>query len=280
MRDEILDKVKAFYEELPFNYSGSLADAIKDVSENPVVGYPDLDQALKSGEIKSFLEIGCGVGWLSNSVALHYGLPVKALDMTERAIARAKVVAEHLKIGSRTRFQTGNLYDFQPDGKSDMVVSIGVLPAVSDPKKAFEHLAGFVAPGKFIYLGFYHYYGRKVFRNLFDEILQKEGEDAAWAHYQTIHPLGDETLTRSWFRDQVLHPHEVWHTLEEVTQWLDEAGFRLSSTSINKFQPYQSIPDLIEMEKTYEALSYRANYKEKRYFPGFFTIMAQRQDEK
>ncbi len=32
--------------------------------------------------------------------------------------------------------------------------------------------------------------------------------------------------------------------------------------------------------KTYEALSYRANYQEKRYFPGFFTIMAQRQDEK
>ncbi len=277
MSEEIVDKVKAFYEELPFNYSGSVADACTDVSNNPVVGYPDLDRALKSREIRSSLEIGCGVGWLSNSVALHYGLTVEALDMTERAIERAKAVADHFNLGSRTRFHTGNLYDFHVDRKYDLVVSIGVLPAVSDPKKAFDHLAEFVAPGKYIYLGFYHHYGRKVFRNMFDEILENEGEAAALSHYQAIHPLGDETLTRSWFRDQVLHPHEIWHTLEEVVPWLDEAGFRLSSTSINQFKPFTSIPDLIEREKTYEVLSYRANYQEKRYFPGFFTIMAQRQ---
>jgi hypothetical protein len=72
----------------------------------------------------------------------------------------------------------------------------------------------------------------------------------------------------------VVHPHEVWHTLEEVVDWLNESDFRLVSTSINKFREFDSIAELVDMEKDYEALSHRANYVEKRYFPGFFTILA------
>jgi len=274
MNDEIATRVKAFYEELPFNYSGNPEETCKDVSANPIVGYPDLDRILKSGQIASFLEVGCGVGWLCNSVALHYDIPIEAMDLTEKAIERAKAVADRLDIGSKTRFQCANLYDFNPGKTFDMVTSIGVLPAVADPKMAFMHISRFVASKKYIYLGFYHHYGRKVFREMFDNILEKQGEKAAWSHYKAIHPLGDETLMRSWFRDQVVHPHEVWHTLEEVVDWLNESDFRLVSTSINKFREFNSIAELVDMEKDYEALSHRANYVENRYFPGFFTILA------
>ena len=66
------------------------------------------------------------------------------------------------------------------------------------------------------------------------------------------------------------------HTLEEVLGWLDEDGFTLLSTSINRYGDVSDRKALIEREAAYEALSELRNRTEKRYFPGFFTILAKR----
>ena len=47
----------------------------------------------------------------------------------------------------------------------------------------------------------------------------------------------DEVMLRSWFRDQVLHPHETQHTVEEVLPWIKAAGLEPRTTSVNEFRP-------------------------------------------
>ena len=66
------------------------------------------------------------------------------------------------------------------------------------------------------------------------------------------------------------------HTFQEVYEWLADCGFLCVATSINKFQPVQDWRKLFEEEKTMAALSYQRNYKEQRYFPGFFVVLAQK----
>ena len=46
----------------------------------------------------------------------------------------------------------------------------------------------------------------------------------------------DEQKLYSWFRDQVLHPHETQHTLEELTDVFKSCNYKIVSTSINKFE--------------------------------------------
>lgn len=277
MNESTLKIVKEFYEKLPFNYHSTPRKASRELKENPIKVYPDVDELLKKKKIKNILEIGCGVGWFTNSAAYHYKVKAKGIDLTALAIKRAKDISEILKTKEYVSFENHNLYEYEAQEKADLVVSIGVLPAVDDPLRAFQHIQKFVRPGKYIFLGFYHHYGRKVFRKYFDNILKNDGEQKAYRVYKSMHKqLKDETQLKSWFRDQILHPHEIWHTLEEVYKWFSMANFNLISTSINKFQPFDNVKDLIEEEKRYEHLACQAIYEQQRYFPGFFTVLGQK----
>jgi hypothetical protein len=112
--------------------------------------------------------------------------------------------------------------------------------------------------------------------------VSREGEEAAFRRYAALDSSrrGDEMHRRSWFRDQVLHPHESTHTLAEVAGWLDAAGFAMERTSINGFQPFERIETLFDAEQEYEEVSRRANFIEGRYFPGFFTVLARRRENR
>ena len=69
--------------------------------------------------------------------------------------------------------------------------------------------------------------------------MRKRGasEEAMLTRYKELHSgLHDDTLLLSWFRDQVLHPHETQHTLEEMVPVIMDAGMKLVSTSINRFR--------------------------------------------
>ena len=93
-----------------------------------------------------------------------------------------------------------------------------------------------------------------------------------------MHSLRDETHLRSWFRDQVLHPHETLHTIEEIIQLLPELDCRLVSTSINRFKSIEDQQKLIEEEKTWHKVAEKRLY-EKRYFPGFFVFLLQKEKD-
>ncbi|MBA3657699.1 MAG: hypothetical protein H0W69_10150, partial [Gemmatimonadaceae bacterium] len=85
----------------------------------------------------------------------------------------------------------------------------------------------------------------------------------------------DEEHLRSWFRDQVLHPHESQHTLKEMAQLISEEGATVVSTSINRFQPIEDMNELFILEQEMERAGEEA-LRKKRYFPGFFTFLVEK----
>ena len=270
--------VRDFYEGLPFNYYSSASAAAAQLRVNPLrSACPDLHELLSSANVRSVLDFGCGAGWLANTVAHHYQIPVTGIDFTAKAIARARLVSRRLDTTHLASFVVDDLFEFD-GGAADLVTCVGVLHHTRCASEGFERIQRFVAPRKYVYLGLYHLHGRKPFLELFRDLVAREGEDAAFRRYARLDSSrrGDAVHRRSWFRDQVLHPHESSHTLAEVAAWLAAAGFEIERTSINGFEPFDRIDDLLDAEKRYEEVSWRANQIEGRYFPGFFTVLARR----
>lgn len=271
------DSVQTFYQQLPFNHFGNPRTAARSLRTNPIPEtYPDAHRLLETGAISTAVDCGCGAGWLSNTLALHYEVEVTGVDFTVRALERAQEVAHRLGVHHRVRFVEADLLELVCHQSFDLVCSLGVLHHTPDPRRAFHRIQHLARPGGHIYLGLYHQPGRAPFLEHFHRIVEQEGEVAAFEAFRDLQPEPqDEEHLRSWFRDQVLHPRESQHTLREVTEWLVADGLELVSTSINRFQPFESLDSLFEMEAAYEARSQQA-LRQLRFFPGFFTLLARR----
>lgn len=278
-REVVGAAVRSFYEALPFNYHAGAQSSVQAVLANQVAAvYPDLHALLASGRVRRALELGCGAGWLANTLAKHYGVEVVAIDFTAPALGRAREVATLLGIGPRVHFVESDLFAFQSEERFDLVLSMGVLHHTGDARGGVLHAASFVAPGGQLSLGLYHAPGRRVFLEALQGVAAREGEEAAFQRYRALDRArgGDETLLRSWFRDQVLHPHETQHSLRELVEWLLPCGFELLSTSINRFEPIRDLEAVLALEPAYAERSRHALEVERRYFPGFFTALLRR----
>lgn len=265
-----------FYKSLPFNYRDSVEEHVKSLHQiDPVASYPVLVPLLRPGV--RVLEVGCGTGWLSNAIAHRYKASVTAIDFNPVAIQRAAEVAK--AAGLDTKFSVADLFRYEPSELFDVVISIGVLHHTDDCAAAVRRCCNrFVKPGGHVFIGLYHRYGRRPFLDHFQEMKEAgASEERMFAEYRRLHSqLKDETLLMSWFRDQVIHPHETQHTLEEMLPVLASVDMTLVSTSINRFEPIESTQALIEEEKTYEELA-RKRLSEGQYFTGFYVFLAQRQ---
>ena len=275
---KITETVARFYEELPFNYFGSTEEAVNNIKkQNAIAFYKNLDDLIRNENINNIIDFGCGGGWFANSAAYYYGANVKAIDITIKATTQAKAVARCLDLSRQVVYQHSDIFSFSDNKKYDLVNSIGVLHHTYDCKKAFFKISQYVLKDKYIHVGLYNYYGRKPFLAGFKKIVREKGEGAALDYFLRINPqLKDKTHGLSWFRDQVFHPHETQHTLQEICGWLKAAGFDLLSTSINQFKPYNSLEDLFMLEKSFESFSYQRNFVEKKFYPGFTSILAQK----
>ena len=56
---------------------------------------------------------------------------------------------------------------------------------------------------------------------------------------------------------------------------LEETGMELVSTTINRFQPIDSVEKLLEEEITYRDIAVQ-RLQENKYFPGFFVFLARK----
>jgi SAM-dependent methyltransferase len=272
-------EVLAFYRELPFNYRQSPDEDVRAIRASDAVrAYPILRPLLGPGV--RVLDVGCGAGWLSNSVCHHYGASVLGIDFNSVAVARAREVAAAM--GIDTRFETADLFTFEPEKPFDVVLSVGVLHHTDNCLAAVRRCCEtFVRPGGHVMIGLYHSYGRRPFLEHFRE-MQRSGasEQEMFERYRKLHAQleKDETHLRSWFRDQVLHPHETQHTLKEMVPILEETGMELLSTSINRFGAITSLEALYQEELAYEALAVE-RLRQDRYFPGFFVFLARKREE-
>jgi SAM-dependent methyltransferase len=273
-QDEISQNVLSFYKELPFNARDSVSAAAEHVRmHDPVGSYPPLRGRVKR---KRILEVGCGVGWFSNGLAFHHNARVTGIDFNPVAIERAEATARALKLTSR--FSVQNLFEYSPPERFSLVVSLGVLHHTSDCEGAVRRICKhFLDERGTVVIGLYHTFGRKPFLEHF-RTLQKSGasEDELLKEYGRLHNLSDDaTHLRSWFRDQVLHPHETQHTYAELRSIIESEGLRISSTSLNRFNPITSHEEIEIQELQCKQVSLNA-ISEGRYYPGFFVVVAER----
>ena len=255
MFTHISKNVLEFYKELPFNYRESVEEQALSVLQNKNT-YDILNPFLKPNT--KVLEIGCGAGWFSNSIVYHNDCDVTAIDFNPIVIERAQFVAEYLGQHSKVNFQVADLFEYKIE-PVDLIVSLGVLHHTEDCMGALTKICQ--SAENHIFIGLYHKYGRKPF---LEEFKSMDNEDKMFERYCELDSrFTDETHLRSWFRDQVLHPHETTHTMEEVNEILYENNMELIWSSIEGD------------EKLYEDLT-RAKLSNNEYWPGFFTFLARR----
>jgi SAM-dependent methyltransferase len=276
--DATTGRVLGFYQELPFNcYSNAADTAIELMRANRLKEYPVLDEELTRRKNLSVLDVGCGAGWFTLSCAHHYGHRTTGIDINHVALRQARNVARFLPSGEVARFIETNLFEFDPDEPFDVVNSLGVLHHTPDCPAAVKRAASWVAPGGWFHLGLYHLYGRRPFLEHFKKMQDGGATNATlYREFARLTPdITDETHRQSWFRDQVLHPHETQHTLAEAKMWLAEVGFEIVATSLNGFRPMASVDAVIQDESRQESLA-QAALAGGRYFPGFYVVWARR----
>jgi 2-polyprenyl-3-methyl-5-hydroxy-6-metoxy-1,4-benzoquinol methylase len=267
-------EVLAFYKTLPFNYRESVASSAEAIrSQDPRRAYPLLEPLLHANT--RVLDVGCGAGWLANSISHHCGCAVTGMDFNPVAVERARLVAKAL--GLSTEFQIADLFAYEPPEPFDFVLSLGVLHHTNNCSAAVRRVCELVKPGGHVFIGLYHKYGRQPFLNHFRE-MREDGasEEAMLARYKELHSgLHDDTLLLSWFRDQVLHPHETQHTLEEMVPIIVGAGIKLVSTSINRFSTIDGLETLYAEERKQREIA-EHRLKQNQYFTGFFVFLGRK----
>lgn len=270
----ISDTVLEFYKNMPFNLRETpkaQAAAVRAIDVG--AQYPPLAPILDGA---SAIEIGCGVGWLSNSIAFGSDCRIVGIDFNPIAIERARAVARILfnpTAIERARFKCADLFEYSPAAPVDLVVSIGALHTTPDCMAAVRRIAAFVKPGGHIFLGLYHVYGRRPFLDHFAAMTAAgAGDDDLFAEFRRLRKMADPLQARSWYLDQVRHPHETLHTLAEVDATLSPLGFRLKSTSTNRFGPVDDPPGLFAAEKELAAVG-AERLRQGVFYPGFFVCL-------
>lgn len=269
------DRVLAFYASLPFNQHASpAAQAASIRRHDTTASYPVLRPLLHAGA--QVLDVGCGTGWLANGLRLRHAAAVTGIDFNPTAIGFAREVAAAL--GADTRFEVADLFRYAPGRRFDLVTSIGALHHTGDCHGAIRRVAAdLLAPGGHLFIGLYHAHGRAPFLAHFRALREGGASEAAlFAAYRRLHPATtDLTHLRSWFRDQVLHPHETQHTLAELLPLLRDAGLTLQATSFDGFAPVTDLPALLAAEPAQRDLGAQ-RLAQGRYFPGFFLLLARK----
>jgi len=280
-----MKEVKDFYRDIPFNYTDNISfytNSIKGV--NQVLEYEDLHNLIVRRKrlfgtpiINSVIEFGCGTGWLTNSLAYIYRKNVSSVDFTEKAIRTATLVSQELNVNP-TYFHS-DIFEYKDSNTYDLVISMGVLHHTKNCRLAFEKISTYVKPGGYLYVGLYHFYGRKPMLEFLQGYARWHGITASYNLFKHMsRRLNNPDHSFSWYRDQVLHPHETQHTLSEVKTWLNSIGFNLKSTSINNYASLNNISDeqLNNIEVNMEESSYKRNVIDLIFNPGYFTICAQK----
>ena len=267
--------VLKFYEKLPFNIYGNLDSAVNQIKKyDPLEVYPELKKIFSKYKKISVIDFGCGGGWLVNSLSYHYGdiIDITGVDFNPSVIDYANKLKLKLKLNSK--FISSDLFTFDDGCKYDVIISLGVLHHTNNCLEAIKHICKFGKSNSYIFLGLYHKYGRRPFLDHFKKIKDKSDE-FKFNEYKKLHSIDDEKKLYSWFRDQVLHPHETQHTFEELIDVFQISKYKILSTSINKFNDIKSFEEIISNEK--KLTLYAENkLRNNEYYPGFFITVGKK----
>jgi SAM-dependent methyltransferase len=269
------NKVYEFYKLLPFNVNKNINLEIEQIkNNNPLEIYPQLRNIFSSKNKVKIIEFGCGSGWLVNSLAYHLAdnIEIIGVDFNPVVIEYAEEIKSRLKV--KSTFVVSDLFTYESEEKYDLIISLGVLHHTNNCLAALNYIMSFGSLKSHIFLGLYHKYGRKPFLDYFKNLDEKSDEDKFY-EYKKFHKIKDEKKIYSWFRDQVLHPHETQHSLSEILPIFIENNYKVYKTSLNKFQKIKSISDIVKQEKKWYNYGVE-KIKKYQYFPGFFITIGKK----
>ena len=221
--DPITLEVREFYEKNPFpNYDG-----IQDYADIVMQGQRSaFSRKLLSsvGMNKLILECGCGTGQLSHFLSLNNN-HVLGIDLSLSSLQLALDFKLQHNL-QRTAFVQMDIFDLAiRDETFDVVISSGVLHHTKDARRAFAAVAGKLKPGGAIVVGLYNRYARlpTLARS---KLLGALGSRIDPIVRKRIH---DPRKAEIWVNDQYYHPHETWHSADEVLAWFAENNITFTS---------------------------------------------------
>jgi len=267
------EDVLRFYEQLPFNANKTPSHAAELIAGSNGVAsiYPFEEDFF---EADSVLELGCGAGWLSNSISYYYGAKVTGVDFNPIAIEMAKQTCDLLKMD--VQFEVNDLFKVECE-PHDIVISNGVLHHTSDVYGGVRKCIELAKTGGKVFIGLYHKYGRKPFLDYFEALKQQSSDEQfLFEKYLEIDDRhGDDVQAKSWFLDQVLHPYETQCTLQEVYSVFEQMGVEMIATSINGYEKITDMELLFAMEKELYNRG-QMMLEAHKYYPGFFYVLGKK----
>jgi SAM-dependent methyltransferase len=275
--------VLEFYKKLPFNFSSNLSQAANDIlsSRLDILKYyvPIAEELFLDDRIR-VLELGCGTGWLSILLAHYYGCSVTGVDFNPVAIEQAGKLNEmvHPDKPSNPDFEVADLFLFDAPA-FDIVISHGVLHHTDNCMQGIRKACGLTKKQGHIIIGLYNRFGRKPFLDYFRSLKERNSnEEELFKAYRKLDERHghDTTLARSWFYDQVLHPHETQHTITEVVEVFSECGVKMIATSLDSYaaKPETDMQALLAKERKMYDAGVKA-IEEGRYFTGYFVVVGE-----
>ena len=224
--DRISEIVKGFYEENPFPGYEDIdsAETLADKARRGVFARLLDDQTPATASV---LEVGCGTGQLSNFLGVR-GRTVFGADLCLNSLRLARQFRCRNLLRT-VHFVQMNL--FRPvfeESSFDLVICNGVLHHTDDPPGGFRSIARLVRPGGHIVIGLYNRYGR-VWTDLRRGVFRLSGNHLRFLDPYLSDPTVDAHKKRIWFADQYCHPHESKHSMEQLLQWFDQAGFEFTN---------------------------------------------------
>jgi SAM-dependent methyltransferase len=221
-KNDVTSIVKSFYEVTPFpNYDGfDTRDSLRQKARASIAAQLLDDQIPNTATI---LEVGCGTGQMTNFLAMAWGRTVIGSDICHNSLKLAVGFRDRFAVNN-AHFVEMNLFDpFFRKASFDVVISNGVLHHTGDAAAAFRSIQSLVKPGGHIIIGLYNWLGRLP--TLWLRTLVRRFGDAAALLDSRMRRETDLGRRKAWFMDQYRHPHETKHSIDEVMNWFDSAGF-------------------------------------------------------
>ena len=271
------EKVLEFYKQLPFNIYDNVEDATRNIKKNdPTKIYPPLKEILADNKIINILDVGCGAGWFANSISYFFNrVNVTGLDFNSVALDFAKSVKKKLNLN--TNFIEKDLFEIDSKKKYNLISSLGVLHHTNNCHEGLKKIL--IQSPEYVLIGLYHKYGRKPFLDHFDDLKKKfpeKGEDFLYNEYKKLDKRSaNEKHLKSWFKDQVVHPHETQHSFEEILPIFSDLNYEIKFTSLNRFKTFNDYKEIIDKEKEWYDYG-KKQLENNLYFPGFFIIFAKK----
>jgi trans-aconitate 2-methyltransferase len=214
----------------------------------------DLLARVAAEDPRLVVDLGCGPGTLTATLASRWpGAEVRGIDSSPEMIetARALPVPE----GQRLSFALGDVRDWRPDGRVDVIVSNAVLQWVPDHLTVLARWAGFLRPGGWLAFqvpGNFEQPGHAAMREMarserwralladvplnrqagdpaeYLDLLARAGLDVDAWETTYLHVLHGEDPVLDWYKGTGLRPVLAALQPEQAVQFLDEYRARMS----------------------------------------------------